>query len=248
MSLREKLFAFAKKRYGTAPEYPWMRFPDYAVLRHTDHPKWFGLIMNIPYERLGEDRDGIVDVLNVKLADPILMDLMLQQPGYYPGYHLHKGNWISILLDGTVPFEDVCRALDESYRATASAAKKKEIRPPKDWLVPANPKYYDVDRAFGESDEILWKQSAGIRKGDTVYLYVAAPVTAIRYRCKVTETDLPYSFRDGSLSIRKVMRIRLLRRYPPDRFPFALLGEAFGIYAVRGPRGIPESLKRALEL
>lgn len=248
MSLRKKLLAFAKKRYGTAPEYPWMRFPDYAVLRHADHPKWFGLIMNIPYERLGEDRDGIVDVLNVKLPDPILMDLMLQQPGYYPGYHLHKGNWISILLDGTVPFEDVCRALDESYRATASAAKKKEIRPPKDWLVPANPKYYDVERAFGESDEILWKQGAGIRKGDTVYLYVAAPVSAIRYRCKVTETDLPYSFRDGSLSIRKVMRIRLLRRYPPDRFPFALLGEAFGIYAVRGPRGIPESLKRALEL
>ena len=39
MSLREKLLAFAKKRYGTAPEYPWMRFPDYAVLRHADHPK-----------------------------------------------------------------------------------------------------------------------------------------------------------------------------------------------------------------
>ena len=191
MSLREKLLAFAKKRYGTAPEYPWMRFPDYAVLRHADHPKWFGLIMNIPYERLGEDRGGIVDVLNVKLPDPILMDLLLQQPGYYPGYHLHKGNWISILLDGTVPFEDICRALDESYRATASAAKKKEIRPPKDWLVPANPKYYDVDRAFDAADEILWKQGAGIRKGDTVYLYVAAPVSAIRYRCKVTETDLP---------------------------------------------------------
>ena len=114
--------------------------------------------------------------------------------------------------------------------------------------MPANPKYYDVDRAFDAADEILWKQGGGIRKGDTVYLYVAAPVSAIRYRCKVTETDLPYSFRDGSLSIRRVMRIRLLRRYPPDRFPFALLGEAFGIYAVRGPRGIPESLKRALEL
>ena len=136
-----------------------MRFPDYAVLRHADNQKWFGLIMDIPYERLGEDREGVADVLNVKMPDAALAELLAQQPGYYPGYHLRKGNWISILLDGTVPLADVCRWLDESYRATASAAKKKEIRPPKDWLVPANPKYYDADLAFDDADEIVWKFS-----------------------------------------------------------------------------------------
>ena len=48
-----------------------------------------------------------------------------------------------------------------------------------------------MDRAFEEAEEILWKQGSGIKKGDTVFLYVAAPVSAILYRCLVTETDIP---------------------------------------------------------
>ena len=46
---------------------------------------------------------------------------------------------------------------------------------------------------FDASDEIDWKQGAGIIKGDTVYMYVGAPVSAILYKCKVTEVDIPHS-------------------------------------------------------
>ena len=42
------------------------------------------------------------------------------------------------------------------------------------------------------------------------------------------------------------MRIRLLRRYDADAFPFGRLKEEYGIYAVRGPRGVPNSLSHAL--
>ena len=43
------------------------------------------------------------------------------------------------------------------------------------------------------------------------------------------------------------MRIKLLKRYPPDRFPFEVLGKEYGIFAVRGPRGIPDTLSQALK-
>ena len=33
----------------------------------------------------------------------------------------------------------------------------------------------------------------------------------------------------------------------PDEFTFGVLREAYGIYAVRGPRGIPNSLRSALK-
>ena len=42
------------------------------------------------------------------------------------------------------------------------------------------------------------------------------------------------------------MKIKLEKRYAPDRFPFAVLRSAYGISAVRGPRGVPNRLHAAL--
>ena len=91
------------------------------------------------------------------------------------------------------------------------------------------------------------KQGAGIRKGDTVFMYVGAPVSAILYKCKVTETDIPYEHENKYITIRALMRIRLQKRYKPDCFTFDVLKAEYGIYAVRGSRGIPNSLSAALK-
>ena len=124
--------------------------------------------------------------------------------------------------------------------------KEKKIRLPKEWVIPANPKYYDVESAFEAAEEIEWKQGAGIRKDDTVFIYVAAPVSAILYKCLVTETDIPYEYHDGKVQMKAVMKIKLLKRYQRDRITFAALKSDYGVNAVRGPRGIPEGLSRDL--
>ena len=43
------------------------------------------------------------------------------------------------------------------------------------------------------------------------------------------------------------MKIRLLKRYPQECFPFEVLKADYGIYAVRGPRGVPNALSAAFE-
>ena len=131
--------------------------------------------MDVPREKLGLDGTERTDIVNVKLGDSMLADILTGQPGYFRGYHIARSSWISILLDGTVPFEEICRWIDESYGTTASKQKKQKIRPPKEWLVPANPKYYDIVHAFDDAGEIDWKQGRGIRRGDTVWIYVGAP-------------------------------------------------------------------------
>ena len=78
-------------------------------------------------------------------------------------------------------------------------------------------------------------------------MYVAAPVLAIMYKCKVTETDIPYRYQDENLTIKALMKIKLLKRYDPEAFTFDILKEEYGIFAVRGPRGIPHSLSGALK-
>ncbi len=245
--MKEIVFSYIRKKYNVSPEYPWAKYDDNAVFRHEDNRKWFALVMDVRGDKVGADTKERIPVINLKVDDPFFRDMLVRQDGIIPAYHMNKQHWITVLLDGTVPEGNVFDLIDISYRITASAKKKKAERPPKDWIIPSNPKYYDVIAAFEEADEIDWKQGAGIKTGDTVYLYVGAPVSAILYKCRVTETDIPYFYQDDNLTITALMKIKLQRKYEKDQFTFARLNDEFGIYAVRGPRGVPNSLKNSLE-
>ena len=99
VNMREKIFKYVKEKYKIKPDYPFSTFLDYSVLRHEDNRKWFALIMEISGEKLGLKGAEYVDIMNVKLGDPMLVDVLVHQPGYFHGYHIARGNWISILLD-----------------------------------------------------------------------------------------------------------------------------------------------------
>ena len=253
MTQRQSVIDYIKDSYGASIEYLWMRFPSYGIFRHGDNQKWYALLMDVPKSKLGLTHplkspadDETVDILNVKLDDLLLRDFLIQREGFLPGYHISRGNWISILLDGTVELEEIKGLIDTSYKVTASAKTRNAIRPSKEWIIPSNPKYYDSVHAFDNMDEINWKQGKGIKVGDIVFMYVGAPVSAILYRCVVTETGIPWEYERDSLSISSLMKIRLLKRYDPDRFTFDALGRDYDIHAVRGPRGIPAKLSEAL--
>ena len=78
-SLRNDVLRYVKRKYSCEAEYLWAGFPAYAVVRHDDNQKWFGLIMNVPRKKLGLEGNEIVDILDVKLGDTLLCDLFLQQ-------------------------------------------------------------------------------------------------------------------------------------------------------------------------
>lgn len=244
--MRTTINDYIQNQYGISPEFPWPKYNGHAVYRHQDNKKWFALIMDVGRDKLGMSGESIISVINLKIDDAILHDALIREKGIMPAYHMNKQNWITVLLDGTVPEEKVKNLIDISYNATASKRLKKACREPKEWIIPANPKFYDVEGAFAENDIITWKQGAGIIKGDTVYMYVAAPVSAILYKCRVLETDIPYDYQDKNLTITSLMKIELLKSYDRDKFTFSVLGDEYGIYAIRGPRGIPYSLSEAL--
>ena len=139
------------------------------------------------HQRAFEDRfeddfdDEVIDVINLK-CDPTVAQTLHTRPGIMPAYHMNHTQWITVLLDGTVPAEEVFPLLDMSFDLTASKAKR-PANGPREWLVPSNPKFFDVIAAFEAEEEIDWKQSSAVRVGDTVYLYVGAPYSAILYRC-----------------------------------------------------------------
>ena len=243
---RQILFDYIRKKYKVLPEYPWQNGHSSTVFRHSDNRKWFALVMEVQRDRLGLAGSDPVDIVNLKIDDMFFRDKIIREDGILPAYHMNKMHWVTVLLDGTVPEQKVFDLLDMSFMVTASAKKKEKLRPPKEWIIPSNPKYYDIVHAFDDTDEIEWKQGAGIKKGDIVFLYVGSPVSAVLYKCRVTETGIPYEYQDGKLTITGLMKIRLLKRYPPEQFTFDILKNEYGIFAVRGPRGIPYFLREAL--
>ena len=246
--MRETVLAYIKKKYKISPEYPWEKYDSNAVFRHSDNKKWFVLVMSVEKNKLGFSDAGYVDVIDLKIDDMMFRDMLLQKEGIFPGYHMNKEHWITVLLDGTVEEAMICDLIDASFLATTSKKKKGKIRPQKEWIIPANPKYYDIEHAFDHEEIIDWKQSSSIKVGDTVFMYVAAPISAILYKCKVVEADIPYDYQDKNLTINTLMKIKLLQKYDSKQFTFERLKKDYGIYAVRGPRGVPNSLSHELNL
>ena len=107
----------AARTFGSQPEHLWARTPSYAILRRPGSKKWYAAFMDLPHEKMGLPGEGKVEVLNVK-CDPILIGSLLRQPGYRPAYHMNKTTWISILLDGSLPFNEVWRLVCLSCELT----------------------------------------------------------------------------------------------------------------------------------
>lgn len=126
--MKDCVFGYIKKKYKVSPEYPWRKYDSNAVFRHDDNRKWFALVMEVRRDKLGLSGEDDVDVVNLKVGDMFLRDMLIQQDGIIPAYHMNKQHWISVLLDGTVAKEKLFDLIDMSFQATASA-KKKEWAP-----------------------------------------------------------------------------------------------------------------------
>ncbi len=116
-TLRDEILSYARERFGTEPDYPWDSEPTYAVLRHKKSKKWYGLIMDIPREKLGLE-GGRTDILNIK-CDPVLIGSLILADGYFKAYHMSKEHWLTVILDGTVLLDSIIGLLEQSFELTS---------------------------------------------------------------------------------------------------------------------------------
>jgi len=129
-SVTERVLAHIRERYQAEPEFLWLRLPDCAALRHRENGKWFAaLMLGLPVARLGLAGDERVDVLNLK-CDPRMIGSLVDGRRILRAYHMNKEHWISVLLDDSVPLEELAPLINLSWQLTlnrkkAKAAKKK---------------------------------------------------------------------------------------------------------------------------
>ena len=69
MHQAQQIMDYAANQYATQPEYLWAKFPDYAILRHSNAKgKWYALIGKIAKTKLGLKEEGETDFINLKCA------------------------------------------------------------------------------------------------------------------------------------------------------------------------------------
>ena len=225
---------YIKDNYNNEPEFLWEKFPGYGIYRNDKNNKWYAIIMNLDFSKL-DNLSGEVEIINLKLDESEITEL-LKEKGFYKAYHMNKNDWISVILNDTLSDEKIISLLKKSYNL---------INEPEEWIVPANPKYYDVINCFNDTDEIIWKQSSAIHINDIVYLYVADPYSKIMYKCRATEVNIPYEYSDKNISMKHVMKIKLLKRLDSKNYTFEYLNN-IGIKAIRGPRKITKEISKKL--
>ena len=127
--MRRRVEAYIEETYGVVPEMLW-KDSDSAAIRHHADKKWFGVILpGIAWRKLGVDREGTVDVLDVK-CDPVVLPSLIDRQGLFPGYHMNKQHWITAVLDGSVPIEKLVWLIDASYMMTLKKPRRRNKAQP----------------------------------------------------------------------------------------------------------------------
>ena len=214
-----RITKYIKEKYGDDPNFEWEKFSGFATFKNSSTNKWYGIIMNIDKTKLGDKESKDVEVINVKL-DPKEIEELVKREGFYPAYHMNKKYWITIILDDTVNDEEIEKYIDESYSYTVSNSSR-------EWIIPTNPKYFDIISYLDSNDIVSWKESKNLRKDDIIYVYVAAPYSAIMYKCIVID-DIN-------------IKVEVLDRYDKDKYNFKLLNK-YGVTSIRGPRHMTKEL------
>lgn len=110
----KQIIKYIKEKYNDDLEFLWEKYDDCAIWRNKSNNKWYGLLMTIAEEKLGLKSNKEIEVLNLKYQKDEI-DKVVDNKGIFPGYHMNKRSWISIVLDDTIDNKYIKELIDNSY-------------------------------------------------------------------------------------------------------------------------------------
>lgn len=105
---------YVRKKYGDELEFLWTKFPENAVWRRKDNQKWYGAILTVTGNKIGLDTDKIVEIIDLRMKAEN-REAILSREHYYPGWHMNKKSWYTLVLDNCIADEEIKLRITESY-------------------------------------------------------------------------------------------------------------------------------------
>lgn len=110
-----KIIEYITEKYNDNIEYLWEKFPENGIFRRKDNKKWYAAILTVKRDRLGFDSDEIAEVIDLRAKKEDVPEL-IKKENIYPGWHMNKKSWITIILDGSMPAKEIYKYIDDSYK------------------------------------------------------------------------------------------------------------------------------------
>lgn len=130
-SQRDRITQYIQATYGTQAEYLWVDSPGNAIFRHPASKKWYAALMRVLPEKLGLAGEEALDVMDIRCST-IMIGSLLSTKGFLPAYHMNKDHWISVVLNSSVPDDQITPLLELSYDSVAPKRTKKRPQPEKE--------------------------------------------------------------------------------------------------------------------
>ena len=110
-TLKNDVINYVSNKYSAKLERPFKKHSDYITIKNYKN-KWFGIIVNIEYVKLGLNKVGKCDVINLKNNN---VESVIDNEYIFKAYHMNKKHWCTICLDGTVELKEIYKLIDVSY-------------------------------------------------------------------------------------------------------------------------------------
>ena len=110
----KEVIRYVEEKYGDKLEFLWKKVSDNAIWRRKDTAKWYGAVLTVARSKLGLDSEEVVEIIDLRIQ-PSKIEALFVNDNYYPGWHMNKKSWYTIIMDGSVATEEICRRIDESY-------------------------------------------------------------------------------------------------------------------------------------
>lgn len=115
----QEIIRYVQEEYGDELEFLWPKFPRDAIWRHRQTRRWYGLIMEVSLGKLGIDSDEKAEILDLRFQKGEALDFVSSNSNVYPGYHMNKNSWITIILDGSMETSQIIALLNNGYQLAA---------------------------------------------------------------------------------------------------------------------------------
>ncbi|MEE8808641.1 MAG: MmcQ/YjbR family DNA-binding protein [Lactimicrobium sp.] len=217
----KRIIALVQDQMKISIDHLFAKDPSIGVFHHDDG-RWFAFLSPVMRSKVFPDGDDTTTEVLVFRSDD--KENLLKQAGFGRAWHMNQQRWVSLEMNDTVNDADVLSLLEQAGVLVGGPACHA-------WLLPANPKQFDVIAALQNTDTITWHKDANVLVHDRVYLYYARPYGCILYQFEVIGVD------------DKEMVLQVRERYARGQIDLAFLKE-IGLRAPRSLRHLPSDQEK----
>lgn len=105
---------YIKNKYDDKLEFLWQKFDDNAIVRNKENDKWYAILMTVRENRIRGNSEEKIEVLDLRYPKDRINDI-IDCDKIFPGYHMNKKSWITIVMDQSLKNEEIFCLIDNSY-------------------------------------------------------------------------------------------------------------------------------------